>query len=238
METITFGRRSGRAAAEWAVGAHDDRRPRVGRARRGARAAGAARPRRRASGRGRSATSSAPRCSRTSPSSGARSRWRGSSRSSPSCASVTRSVFVEDKGNVFNSDLTQAIELGNMLDTRWLHGHGGARAQGEPRRALAPVRLSRRATTRTSSSTRSRAGSTAAPELSYEAVTDHEVGTGREEVLSAGRPQGLALRVGHRRAGSARVRGRRARGGDAARRPRHRQGQRTTGRSRTARAAG
>ena len=26
-------------------------------------------------------------------------------------------VVVEDKGNVFNSDLTQAIELGNMLDT-------------------------------------------------------------------------------------------------------------------------
>jgi succinate dehydrogenase / fumarate reductase flavoprotein subunit len=27
------------------------------------------------------------------------------------------SVYVEDKGTVFNSDLTQAIELGNMLDT-------------------------------------------------------------------------------------------------------------------------
>ena len=26
-------------------------------------------------------------------------------------------VYVEDKGDVFNSDLTQAIELGNMLDT-------------------------------------------------------------------------------------------------------------------------
>ena len=30
-----------------------------------------------------------------------------------------KSVVVEDKGNVFNSDLTQAIELGNMLDTAW-----------------------------------------------------------------------------------------------------------------------
>jgi succinate dehydrogenase / fumarate reductase, flavoprotein subunit len=30
-----------------------------------------------------------------------------------------RKVYVEDKGNVFNSDLTQAIELGNMLDTAW-----------------------------------------------------------------------------------------------------------------------
>jgi succinate dehydrogenase / fumarate reductase flavoprotein subunit len=28
-----------------------------------------------------------------------------------------RTVYVEDKGDVFNSDLTQAIELGNMLDT-------------------------------------------------------------------------------------------------------------------------
>ena len=27
-----------------------------------------------------------------------------------------RGVVVEDKGEVFNSDLTQAIELGNMLD--------------------------------------------------------------------------------------------------------------------------
>ena len=28
-----------------------------------------------------------------------------------------KDVYVEDKGQVFNSDLTQAIELGNMLDT-------------------------------------------------------------------------------------------------------------------------
>ncbi|HVM56739.1 MAG TPA: FAD-binding protein [Gaiellaceae bacterium] len=28
-----------------------------------------------------------------------------------------RNVYVEDKGEIFNSDLTQAIELGNMLDT-------------------------------------------------------------------------------------------------------------------------
>jgi succinate dehydrogenase/fumarate reductase flavoprotein subunit len=30
-----------------------------------------------------------------------------------------RNVYVEDKGNVFNSDLLQAVELGNMLDTAW-----------------------------------------------------------------------------------------------------------------------
>jgi succinate dehydrogenase / fumarate reductase flavoprotein subunit len=28
-------------------------------------------------------------------------------------------VVIEDKGDVFNSDLTQAIELGNMLDLAW-----------------------------------------------------------------------------------------------------------------------
>jgi succinate dehydrogenase/fumarate reductase flavoprotein subunit len=30
-----------------------------------------------------------------------------------------KNVYVEDKGQVFNSDLTSAIELGNMLDTAW-----------------------------------------------------------------------------------------------------------------------
>ncbi len=59
METITFGRRAGRAAAEWALAntTVDGAGRRV--ARRRARAEGAARPHRRASGRGRSATSSA-----------------------------------------------------------------------------------------------------------------------------------------------------------------------------------
>jgi succinate dehydrogenase / fumarate reductase flavoprotein subunit len=36
-----------------------------------------------------------------------------------------RNVYVEDKGDVFNSDLTQAIELGNMLDTAWCMVKGG-----------------------------------------------------------------------------------------------------------------
>jgi NADH-dependent fumarate reductase subunit A len=30
-----------------------------------------------------------------------------------------KKVYVEDKGDVFNSDLTQAVELGNMIDTAW-----------------------------------------------------------------------------------------------------------------------
>jgi succinate dehydrogenase / fumarate reductase flavoprotein subunit len=36
-----------------------------------------------------------------------------------------KNVHVEDKGNVFNSDLTQAIELGNMLDTAWVMVQAG-----------------------------------------------------------------------------------------------------------------
>ena len=34
-------------------------------------------------------------------------------------------VYVEDKGDVFNSDLTSAIELGNMLDTALCMVEGG-----------------------------------------------------------------------------------------------------------------
>ena len=52
-----------------------------------------------------------------------------------------RGVVIEDKGDVFNSDLTQAIELGNMIDLAALHAAGRHRAQGEPRRARAPARL-------------------------------------------------------------------------------------------------
>ncbi|HEX3227218.1 MAG TPA: FAD-binding protein, partial [Gaiellaceae bacterium] len=36
-----------------------------------------------------------------------------------------KKVYVEDKGEVFNSDLTQAIELGNMLDTALCMIEGG-----------------------------------------------------------------------------------------------------------------
>ncbi len=36
-----------------------------------------------------------------------------------------KNVYVEDKGDVFNSDLTQAIELGNMLDTALCMIEGG-----------------------------------------------------------------------------------------------------------------
>ena len=75
METITFGRRAGRAAAEWALSHTTIDVPGARRARRRARAARRCSTATRASGRGRSATSSASRCSRTSASSAARSRW-------------------------------------------------------------------------------------------------------------------------------------------------------------------
>jgi succinate dehydrogenase/fumarate reductase flavoprotein subunit len=35
------------------------------------------------------------------------------------------SVVVEDKGDVFNNDLTQAIELGYLLDTAWAMVNAG-----------------------------------------------------------------------------------------------------------------
>ena len=51
-------------------------------------------------------------------------------------------VVVEDKGEVFNSDLTQALELGFLLDLADCMIVGRRRAQGESRRARAAVRLS------------------------------------------------------------------------------------------------
>ena len=117
METITFGRALGPRRRRMGALTHDDRRSAQRAGGRRARAARPARRRARASGRGRSATTSARRCSRTSASSAARSRWSRRRRSSMSCASATSAAsLIEDKGEVFNSDLTQAIELGNMLD--------------------------------------------------------------------------------------------------------------------------
>ena len=52
-----------------------------------------------------------------------------------------RGVVVEDKGDVFNSDLTQAIELGYLLDVAACMLQAGMARQGEPRRPLAAARL-------------------------------------------------------------------------------------------------
>ena len=70
----------------------------------------------RASGRGGSATSSPRRCTTTSASSAARSRWRSRAGSSQGLRERYERVVVEDKGDVFNSDLTQALELGYLLE--------------------------------------------------------------------------------------------------------------------------
>ncbi len=75
METITFGKRAGAAAAEWALTHTTSPSPRHSRPTRSAswaRSSTAAT----ASARGASATSSPRRCTRTSASSAARSRWR------------------------------------------------------------------------------------------------------------------------------------------------------------------
>ena len=145
METITFGRRSGQAAAEYALGARrlrGDGRGGAGRRRGVGQVASSRTPR--ASARGRSATSSASRCSTTSASSGAPRRWRRRSASSTALRErYERGVVIEDKGDVFNSDLTQAIELGYLLDIAACMLQAGHRAQGEPRRPLAALRLPR-----------------------------------------------------------------------------------------------
>ena len=52
-------------------------------------------------------------------------------------------VVVEDKGDVYNSDLTQALELGYLLELAERHGRLGPRAQGEPRCARTSVRVPR-----------------------------------------------------------------------------------------------
>jgi len=119
METITFGRRAGRAAAEWALSHTTIDVP-------------------------RSAEADAERRLRDLLSVGRGERpWQirndlGSSmlenfgvfrREDQMLeqldtiealrARFERGVVIEDKGEVFNSDLTQAIELGNMLDLAW-----------------------------------------------------------------------------------------------------------------------
>ena len=54
-----------------------------------------------------------------------------------------RGIVIEDKGSVFNSDLTQAIELGYMLDLAAVMLQAGLARAGVPGRALAPVGLPR-----------------------------------------------------------------------------------------------
>ena len=138
METITFGRRAGRPPPS---GRSRTRRSTCRRA--------AERDAERelselldrttaASARGRSATSSASRCSRTSASSAARTDGEQHRRILGELRERVRPhVFVEDKGDVFNTDLTQAIELGYTARHSRVHG---ARRGSRARRAAAPTR--------------------------------------------------------------------------------------------------
>ena len=62
-------------------------------------------------------------------------------------------VVVDDKGEIFNNDLTQAIELGFMLDLAQSMVVAGL-ARKESRGPMPGRTTTRTATTRTSSSTR------------------------------------------------------------------------------------
>ena len=148
METITFGRRAGPRRRRVGAREHDGRGAGVGDARRRARAEGAARPH-----EGRAAVADPRRARpddarelRRLPPRGADG---GADRDHREPARAVPAVVVEDKGEVFNTDLTQAIELGYMLDLAACMLQAGSRA----RRAAAPTRARtsiRRATTRTS----------------------------------------------------------------------------------------
>ena len=145
METITFGRRSGQAAAEYALGAPDaERRRRGGARRRGDVGEGPARQHATASARGRFATSSASRCSRTSASSGATRRWR---RRSTIIDGPARALRPRHPRRGQGRRLQQRPHAGDRARLharhRRVHGRRPARAQGEPRRALAARRLPR-----------------------------------------------------------------------------------------------
>ena len=64
----------------------------------------------------RSATSWPRRCTRTSACSGARSRCSEQGEIVDGLRERYERVVVDDKGDVFNSDLTQALELGYLLE--------------------------------------------------------------------------------------------------------------------------
>ena len=118
METITFGRRSGRAAAEWALGHTTIDVPESAErdAERELKAlldrTSGERPWKIRDELGTSMLENFAVFRREE-------QMQRQLEIIPELRERYRSVYVEDKGDVFNSDLTQAIELGNMLDTAW-----------------------------------------------------------------------------------------------------------------------
>jgi succinate dehydrogenase / fumarate reductase flavoprotein subunit len=118
METITFGRRAGTAAAEWALSHTTVEVPR-------AAERDAARELRQLLGR-----NAGERPWKIRDELGAsmlenfgvfreETKMQRQEELIQELRDRFEHVYVEDKGEVFNSDLTQAIELGNMLDTAW-----------------------------------------------------------------------------------------------------------------------
>ena len=145
-------------------------------------------------------------------------------------------VIVEDKGDVFNNDLTQALELGFLLELARVHGRGRHRAEREPRCARPAPRLSRPRRRELSEAYAGHDGGRPA-EGRLETRDHDQVATPGKDLLRAlragarhqarrrsSRAEDLALRRGDRREGAEALRGRGARLGDAARRARHHQG--------------
>ena len=159
METITFGKRAGRHAADWALAHTTIEVPAVAPSATPSASCSALLDRSDGERPWRSATSSAETMHENF---GVFRREEQMEQQGELVAELRERyerVLVEDKGDVFNSDLTQALELGFLLELAECMVVAGHRAQGEPRRARAPVRLPD-ATTRTSCGTRSSRSST------------------------------------------------------------------------------
>jgi succinate dehydrogenase flavoprotein subunit len=116
METITFGRRAGRAAAEWALSHTTIEVPEALERDAGQRLAALLDRR----------TGERPWKIREELGTSMLENFAVFRREDQMLRQIEiieglreryENVYVEDKGNLFNSDLTQAIELGNMLDT-------------------------------------------------------------------------------------------------------------------------
>ena len=118
LETVVFGRRSGASAAQ-DVRSNGARRRVLAVGRAGRRASGSASCSysSTASARRRCARSWPTRCTRTPASSAPPRSWTPARPASRSCASAyAAGIVIQDKGARFNNDLTQAIELGSMLE--------------------------------------------------------------------------------------------------------------------------
>ena len=143
METITYGKRVGRHAADWALANTTVEVPQSVEADAERELKELLDRDARESGRGRSATSWPRRCTRTSASSAARTRCGRQGEIVAGLRERYERVIVEDKGDVFNNDLTQALELGFLLELAACMVPCRPRTEREPRCARAAVRLSR-----------------------------------------------------------------------------------------------